>query len=119
MKTVLTNTELKKMIKLVSYPESMDSLFELRNNIQAYANLEMVQLTILNCCGKDYVKYLDGITGRVKDFSPREKHAFIANGFKINNEDFTDGMINIAKLSLLYIFHNYNKNNNKYKLKGD
>lgn len=119
MKTVLTNIELKKMIKLVSDPESMDSLFELRNNIQAYANLEMVQLTILNCCGKDYVKYLDEVTGRVEKFSPREKCTFITSGFKINNEDFNDEMINIAKLSLLYIFHNYNKNNNKYKLKGD
>ena len=59
MKISITTSELNEMINLVLKPERMNSMFDLRKNIQTYANLEMIQLTVLNSCGKGFIECLD------------------------------------------------------------
>lgn len=117
MKTSFTNKEFKNMLTLVIEPERMTSIFNIAENIQTYANLEMAQVTILNSCGNDFIKYLDDMTSKVGCFKNKEeKYRFITEGFEFKNYKLDNSMKNIARLSILYIFHNCNKNNNKYGL---
>ena len=118
MKISITTSELNEMINLVLKPERMDSMFDLRKNIQTYANLEMIQLTVLNSCGKGFIECLDEQVDKMQNFSTYEREDILEKGVKVDREDFSEEMKRIARLSVLYIFHNYNKNNNKYNLIG-
>ena len=118
MKISITTSELNEMINLVLKPERMDSMFDLRKNIQTYANLEMIQLTVLTSCGKGFIECLDEQVVKMQNFSTYEREDILEKGVKVDREDFSEEMKRIARLSVLYIFHNYNKNNNKYNLIG-
>ena len=54
----------------------------------------------------------------MQNFSTYEREDILEKGVKVDREDFSEEMKRIARLSVLYIFHNYNKNNNKYNLIG-
>lgn len=116
MRDKFTESEMNQMFELILSPTDMDSLRKLNINIKVYSSLEVLEVELFHRVGHEFMMMLDELVLEMKKFNDHDKLDIINHISSIEKSMTNVVGIETLLLCMVYILHNINKLNSKYKL---